>query len=332
LQGDRLTEADASAFNTADPLRLWIIQVGASLDLHSTPWDTKGYRPPGVIIMMAQLLSLGLTRIRQPKVIAEVLGGILLGMMFRPSCYICAHSSAASGPTAFGRIPGFTEHVFPSESLPYLSLVANIGLCLFLFLVGLEINTSIVKRNARLSIVVSLAGITLPFALGSALSVPLYHHFVDPSVHFIYFMLFIGVAYSITAFPILCRILTELNLLDTTVGIVVLSAGVGNDVVGWSLLALNVALVNAGSALTALWILFVCIAFAIFLLWPVKRAMLWLARKTGSVENGPTMSYMTVVILLLWGAAFFIDTIGVSAIFGQSLCAYMLLRKLRSGI
>ena len=161
---------------------------------------------------------------------------------------------------------------------------------------------------------------------------PLYHHFVDPSVHFTYFMLFTGVAYSITAFPVLCRILTELNLLDTTVGIVVLSAGVGNDVVGWSLLALSVALVNAGSGLTALWILFVCIAFAIFLLWPVKRVMLWLARKTGSVENGPTMSYMTVVILLLWGAAFFTDIVGVNAIFGQSLWAYMLLRKLRSDI
>ena len=140
-------------------------------------------------------------------------------------------------------------------------------------------------------------------------------------------MLFTGVAYSITAFPVLCRILTELNLLDTTVGIVVLSAGVGNDVVGWSLLALNVALVNAGSGLTALSVLFVSIAFAIFLLWPVKRVMLWLARKTGSTENGPTMSYMTVVILLLWGAAFVTDIIGVNAIFGRSLWAYSYCRN-----
>ncbi|KAL4073309.1 Sodium/hydrogen exchanger family-domain-containing protein [Scleroderma yunnanense] len=289
-QGGLLTGEDPSAFNTSDPLRLWIIQVG-------------------VIIMMAQLLSLGLSRIRQPKVIAEVLGGILLG------------------PTAFGRIPGFTEHVFPSDSLPYLSLVANIGLCLFLFLVGLEIDASVVKRNARLSITIALAGIALPFGLGSALSVPLYHHFIDPSVHFTYFMLFTGVAYSITAFPVLCRILTELKLLDTTVGIVVLSAGVGNDVVGWTLLALSVALVNAGSGLTALWILLVCIAFAIFLLWPVKRVMLWLARKTGSVENGPTMSYMTVVILLLWGSAFFTDIVGVNAIFGAFLVGIVVPRE-----
>ncbi|KAI6098205.1 Sodium/hydrogen exchanger family-domain-containing protein [Pisolithus sp. B1] len=281
-EGGLLTGEDPSAYNSSDPLRLWIIQVG-------------------VIIMMAQLLSLGLRRIRQPKVIAEVLGGILLG------------------PTAFGAIPGFTQHIFPSDSLPYLTLVADIGLCLFLFLVGLEIDASIVKRNARLSIVVSLAGIALPFGLGSALSLPLYHHFIGPSVQFTYFMLFTGVAYSITAFPVLCRILTELELLDTTVGIVVLSAGVGNDVVGWTLLALSVALVNAGSGLTALWTLLICVAFAIFLLWPVKRVLLWLARKTGSVENGPTMFYMTVVILLLWGSAFFTDIVGVNAIFGAFL-------------
>lgn len=275
--------------------------------------------------MMAQLLSLGLARIRQPKVIAEVLGGILLGTIFIIP-FDPRSRFLVQGPTAFGRIPGFTEHVFPSESLPYLSLVANIGLCLFLFLVGLEIDTSVIKRNVRLSIIVSLAGIALPFGLGSALSVPLYHRFIDPSVHLTYFMLFTGVAYSITAFPVLCRILTELKLLDTTVGIVVLSAGVGNDVVGWCLLALSVALVNAGSGLTALWILFVCVAFAIFLLWPVKRVMLWLARKTGSVENGPTMSYMTVMILVLWGSAFFTDIIGVNAIFGQFLRSWQLLR------
>lgn len=216
-----------------------------------------------------------------------------------------------------GRIPGFTEHIFPPNSLPYLSLVANIGLCLFLFLVGLEIDASVIKRNARLSVIISLAGIALPFGLGSALSVPLYHHFIDPSVHFTYFMLFTGVAYSITAFPVLCRILTELKLLDTTVGIIVLSAGVGNDVVGWVLLALSVALVNAGSGLTALWILLICIVFSIFLLWPVKNGMRWLARKTGSIENGPTMFYMTIVILVLWSSAFFTDTVGVNAIFGQ---------------
>ncbi|KAH9891803.1 Sodium/hydrogen exchanger family-domain-containing protein [Cubamyces lactineus] len=289
-QGGLLSGQDPTSVNTNDPLRLWIVQVG-------------------VIVLTTQLLSLVLRKIRQPKVIAEVIGGILLG------------------PTAFGRIPGFTKHIFPEDSRPFLSLVANIGLCLFLFLVGLEIDAAVIKRNARLSVTVAMAGMCLPFGLGAALAVPLYHTFIDQSVKFTNFMLFTGVAYSITAFPVLCRILTELKLLDTTVGIVVLSAGVGNDIIGWTLLALSVALVNAGSGLTALWILLICVAWTLFLLFVVKRILHWLARRTGSTRDGPTMFFMTVVILLLFGSAFFTDIIGVHAIFGAFLAGIIVPRE-----
>ncbi|KAJ7759200.1 Sodium/hydrogen exchanger family-domain-containing protein [Mycena metata] len=289
-QGGLLTGKNPTAFNTADPLRLWIIQVG-------------------IIVATASLLSLILRKIHQPKVIAEVLGGIILG------------------PTAFGSIPGFTEHIFPPQSLPYLSLVANIGLVLFLFLVGLEIDGSIIKRNARLSASVAFAGMILPFGFGAALAVPLYHHFIDQSVKFTYFMLFTGVAYSITAFPVLCRILTELKLLDTTVGIVVLSAGVANDIIGWTLLALSVALVNAGSGLTALYILLVCVGWTLLLMFPGRMALLWLARKTGSIENGPTIFFMTVTILMVFGSAFFTDVIGVHAIFGAFVAGIIVPRE-----
>lgn len=139
--------------------------------------------------MTTQLLSLPLRKIRQPRVIAEVLGGIVLS------------------PSALGRIPGFTETVFPSASLPYLALVANIGLVLFMFLIGLEIEGSVIKRTARLSASIALSGMVIPFALGSALSLPLYKEFIDPSTKFTHFLLFVGVAFSITAFPVLCRIL-----------------------------------------------------------------------------------------------------------------------------
>ncbi|KAI5991153.1 Sodium/hydrogen exchanger family-domain-containing protein [Pisolithus albus] len=289
-QGGLLNGEDPTAYNTSDPLRIWIVQVG-------------------IIIMMTQLLSLGLRKIKQPRVISEILGGILLG------------------PTAFGRIPGFTNHIFPAASLPYLTLVANIGLCLFLFIIGLEIDASIIRRNARLSVVVSLAGILLPFGIGAAISHPLYKQFIDPSVHYPYFMLFVGVTYAITAFPVLCRILTELQLLDTTVGLIVLSAGVANDVIAWTLLALSVSLVNATSGLTALWTFLVCVAFALLLLFPVKRVMLWLARKTGSTVNGPTMFYMTVVMLLVWASSFFTDIVGVNAIFGAFLVGVIIPRE-----
>ncbi|KAF7308876.1 Na-H-Exchanger domain-containing protein [Mycena kentingensis (nom. inval.)] len=305
-QGGLLSGKNPSNFNSADPLRLFIIQLG-------------------IIVATASLLSLVLRKIHQPKVISEVLGGIILG------------------PTAFGSIPHFTQRIFPTESLPYLSLVANIGLVLFLFLVGLEIDAAVIKRNARMSASVALFGMVVPFGLGAALARPLYDKFVDPSVKFTHFMLFTGVAYSITAFPVLCRILTELKLLDTTVGIVVLSAGVGNDIIGWTLLALSVALVNAGSGLTALWILLICVGWTLFLLFPVKIALLWLARKTGSIENGPTMQvktrshlsmclcysrfFMTVTILLVFGSAFFTDIIGVHAIFGAFIMGIVVPRE-----
>ncbi|TDL22140.1 hypothetical protein BD410DRAFT_770653 [Rickenella mellea] len=289
-QGGLLSGKDPTAVNTADPLRLWIIQLG-------------------IIMMTAQALALGLKKIRQPKVIAEVLGGILLG------------------PTAFGRIPGFTEHIFPKDSLPFLSLTANMGLVLFLFIVGLEIETDVIKRNARYSLSIALGGMILPFALGSALAVPLYNEFVDKSTPFTHFMLFTGVAFSITAFPVLCRILTELKLIDTKVGIVVLSAGVGNDIVGWTLLALSVALVNASNSLSALYILLTAVGWTLFLLFPVKKIFLWLARRTGSIESGPTMFFMTMTILMTFASAFFTDVIGVHAIFGGFLAGLVVPRE-----
>ncbi|KAF8626886.1 hypothetical protein AX15_004646 [Amanita polypyramis BW_CC] len=289
-QGGLLTGKDPSQYNPADPLRVWIIQIG-------------------LIITMTSLLSLLLKRLKQPKVISEIVGGIILG------------------PTAFGRIPGFTEHIFPAQAQPYLSLTANIGLCLFLFIVGLEIDAGVIKRNWRLSTSIALAGMLLPFALGVGISHPIYQHFIDPSIKWSYFMLFAGVAFSITAFPVLCRILTELKLLDTTVGIVVLSAGVGNDIVGWILLALSVALVNAGSGLTALYILLICVGWVFLLLFPIKWILKWLAVWTGSIENGPTLFYMTAVLLFMFGSAFFTDVIGVHAIFGAFLAGIIVPRE-----
>jgi Kef-type K+ transport system membrane component KefB len=124
--------------------------------------------------------------------------------------------------------------------------------------------------------------------------------------------LFVAVAVGITAFPVLCRILTETRLLDTTVGVVALSAGIGNDVTGWVLLALTVALVNASSGLVALYVLLTGFGFTVFLLLPGKWAFRWLARRTGCLEKGePTAFMMTVTLVLVLMSAFFTDIIGI---------------------
>ncbi|RSH86649.1 K(+)/H(+) antiporter [Apiotrichum porosum] len=275
-----LSGADPSEFDPSNPITLFIIQLF-------------------IIICFTQGLGWCLKFMNQPKVIAEVIGGIILG------------------PTVLGRIPNFTDSIFPSESIPYLDLVATIGLILFLFVVGLEVDVSTAKRNGRNSALISFAGMALPFALGSAVAVPVYHNFVETeTVTFGHFLLFICVSMSITAFPVLCRILTATKLLDTKVGIIVLSAGVGNDVVGWVLLALTLALTGAKSGVTAVYILLCAVAWSILLLWPIRKAFLWLCRRTGSLEHGPTPGVMTIMLLIVFGSAFVTGIIGVHPIFG----------------
>jgi Kef-type K+ transport system membrane component KefB len=246
-----------------------------------------------VIIVFTQGLGWVFSFIKQPKVIAEVIGGIILG------------------PTVMGRVPNFTQTIFPKPSLPYLNLIATIGLILFLFLVGLEVDPGIMRRYGKNAILVSAAGMILPFGLGTAVAVPVYHNFVDQSkTTFGHFLLFVGVAMSITAFPVLCRILTSCKLLDTKVGVIVLAAGVGNDVVGWVLLALTLALVNAEAGQTAVYILLCAVGWTLILLFPIKRGFLWLAKRTGSIDHGPTPGMMIITLLLVFVSAFITGIIG----------------------
>src|SRR5690606_10259084 len=116
--------------------------------------------------------------------------------------------------------------------------------------------------------------------------------------------------------PVLARILTELKLLRTTVGTIVLSAGVGNDVVGWVLLALTVTLVNAGNGITALYVLLVAVGWVLFLIYAVRPVFLWILKKDGSFERGPSQQMVALTLLMVLASAFFTDIIGVHAIFG----------------
>ncbi|TFK29022.1 cation/H+ exchanger [Coprinopsis marcescibilis] len=287
-EGGVITGDIPTHFNAANPFRLWVIQLV-------------------IIIAFTQLLALPLSRLRQPRVIAEVISGVILG------------------PTVMGRIPGFLDTIFPEPSMPLLNLTATIGLILFLFLVGLEIDTRLLKRNVKASFTVSLAGLIIPLGLGAALGVGLYREFMNDSVNMGHFLLFCAVAIGITAFPVLCRILSELKLIDTQVGVIVLSAGIGNDVIGWVLLALTVALVNASAGLSALYILLATLGYTIFLLYPVRLGFVWLARRTGSLEQGsPTTFMMTVTLLIVFISAFFTDIIGVHAIFGGFLAGLII--------
>ncbi|KAI1944114.1 hypothetical protein LOZ66_000704 [Ophidiomyces ophidiicola] len=285
-QGGIFDHANPSHYDPKNPLTLFIIQAS-------------------IIVIFCRLLHFPLSKIRQPRVISEVIGGILLG------------------PSVMGRIPGFRQAIFPDESLPNLNLVANLGLVLFLFMIGVETNIKTLRNNWKVAVSVSAAGMILPFALGCGIAYGLYHHFRDDPglapIGFGTYMLFIGIAMAITAFPVLCRILTELELLHTNVGVIVLSAGVGNDVIGWILLALCVALVNASTGLTALWVLLTCVGFTLFLIYAVRPVFHWFLRRTGSLHDGPSQSVVALTLLLALASAFFTQVIGVHAIFGGFL-------------
>lgn len=285
-QGGILEGSNPTVYDSKNPIFLFIIQAG-------------------IIIIFCRLLHYPLSKLRQPRVIAEVIGGIILG------------------PSVMMRIPGFQQAIFPTASMPGLSLVANLGLILFLFVVGLEVNMRMFVANWKVALSVGLAGMILPFGLGCAIAWGLFHHFHQQDglvpISFGVYMLFIGTALSITAFPVLCRILSELKLLGSPVGVTVLAAGVGNDVTGWILLALCVALVNNGSGVTALYVLLACIAWILFLVYAVRPGFIYLLKRSGSLQNGPTQGIMTLTLLMVLTSAWFTGIIGVHPIFGAFL-------------
>ncbi|KAH6620076.1 Sodium/hydrogen exchanger family-domain-containing protein [Boeremia exigua] len=282
-QGGILEGVNPVHFDKSHPIILFIIQAS-------------------IIIIFCRVLGWPLSKLRQPRVISEIIGGILLG------------------PSVFGRIPGFTEAIFPTESMTNLNLVANLGLTLFLFIIGLEVDLRFLLSNWKVALNVGVISMAIPFGMGCAIAVGLYNEFKDEpgmvDIDFSIFMLFIGVAMAITAFPVLCRILTELKLLMTPVGVIVLSAGVGNDVVGWILLALCVALVNAGSGLTALWVLLTCAGFMLFLCYAVRPVFIWFLRRSGALQDGPSQGIISLTLIIALGSAFFTGIIGVHPIFG----------------
>uniref|UniRef100_A0A914PII9 Cation/H+ exchanger domain-containing protein n=1 Tax=Panagrolaimus davidi TaxID=227884 RepID=A0A914PII9_9BILA len=192
----------------------------------------------------------------QPRVIAEIIGGICLG------------------PSILGQIPGFTQTIFPKHSLGNLSLVASFGLVLYMFLMGLELDTGILLKGVKRVSIISLAGIILPGLLGSAVSYGMYEYLMEPErqqlTPFPSFLLFTFVAMAITAFPVLARILTEKKLLGTTVGLMTISAAAIDDICAWTLLALSISVINAGDPFTAAYVLLSITVFAAFLLIPVR--------------------------------------------------------------
>ncbi|KAJ3350852.1 K(+)/H(+) antiporter [Entophlyctis luteolus] len=241
-----------------------------------------------IVIGTARILAIGLRYLHQPQVIAEVLSGIVLG------------------GSALSRIPAFKAGIFPDSSLPGFSLI------------GLEMDPVNLTKTLGKAVPIAFAGIVLPFAVGVAVSKTLYENYADQNVAFSSFVIFTGVAMSITAFPVLARILAERKLLHTRVGAATLSAGAMNDVVAWIFLVLVIALINQANYATAAYVFLTVAAYAIFLWVVVRRLLLRLVvYSVGREHVGQWLLFAVFVLVLFSG--WFTEIIGVQAIFGSFL-------------
>ncbi|GAB4857468.1 Cation/H(+) antiporter 18, variant 2 [Ancistrocladus abbreviatus] len=258
-----------------------------------------------LIVAFTRLLAFVMRPLRQPRVIAEVIGGILLG------------------PSALGRDKSYLEAIFPSKSFTVLDTLANLGLIFFLFLAGLEIDLKSLRQTGGKALGIAIAGISLPFALGIGSSFVL-RETICKGVNALSCLVFMGVAMSITAFPVLARILAELKLLTTDVGRMAMSAAAVNDVVAWILLALAIALSGSGhSPLVTLWVLMCGCCFvicAIVIVGPVFKWMTQRCHEGAPVDETCICATLAVVL----AAGFITDFIGIHAMFGAFVVGVLL--------
>ena len=218
------------------------------------------------------------------------------------------------GPSALGRNEEFLNKIFPKRGMTVLDTLANIGLLYFLFLVGLELDIRAIRRTGKKALVIAAAGISFPFVLGIGTSIVL-RSTINKGVGQRAFLVFMGVALSITAFPVLARILAELKLLTTDVGRIAMSAAAVNDVVAWVLLALAIALTGSNnSPLVSVWVLLCGVAFILFAIFVLKPILALMARR--SPEGEPVKElYICITLSLVLAASFVTDTIGIHALF-----------------
>lgn len=219
------------------------------------------------------------------------------------------------GPSALGRSTTYLHAVFPARSLTVLDTLANVGLIFFLFLAGLELDPKSLRETGKQALGIAAAGICLPFVLGIGTSY-VFHETIAKGVDSLPFLVFMGVALSITAFPVLARILAELKLLTTRVGKIAMSAAAVNDVAAWILLALAIALSGKSqSSLVPVWVFLCGFGFVICSIIIVPPVFRWMAKRCREGEPVEEI-YICATLVIILAAGFATDSIGIHAMFG----------------
>jgi len=255
-----------------------------------------------VILAVCRLTGTLFRRFHQPRVVGEMFAGILLG------------------PSVLGWIsPQASAYLFPPSSLGFLNALSQVGVVIFMFLVGLGIDPKKLKHQSHAAVLVSHVSITAPFVLASLLALYLYPRLSDASVSFTNFALFMGAAMSVTAFPVLARILTERDMMKSSLGNIAIACAAVDDVTGWCILAYIVVLIRSAHQATSIWVtLGGIVLFAAVMIYGVRFLLRGLERtfhKYGEISE----NRMAFLLLLALASALCTERLGIHLLFGSFL-------------
>ncbi len=290
--------------------------VGLHLEAPSPPADAVPFTGAGqgqgvevllhvllaltAIIVAARALGALFRKIHQPPVMGEVIAGLLLG------------------PSALGRLwPEAQAFLLPPAIAPSLGVIAQVGVLLYMFLVGLELNPAMLRGRAHAALAVSHASIVVPFVLGAGLALYTYPRYATSDVPFTVFALFSGVAMSVTAFPVLARILSDRGLTRTPIGSVALACAATDDVTAWCLLAFVVGVAQArlGGAVITLGLAAAYVAGMILVVRPLVTRLVERQQHSEEISRG----VLAVLLIALLLSALITEAIGIHALFGAFL-------------
>ncbi len=258
-----------------------------------------------VILIVVQIFGYLSGRIGQQWVIGEVLAGLALG------------------PSLLGALfPGFKTFLFPASAMPTLQTLGEIGLVLYMFSLGTRLDTHLMMRQSRSALVVSLSGTLLPLVSGALLAYFLYPSLAGPKATLVSFMLLVGTAMAITAFPVLARLLAEKNMLGTKVGTLALTCAAIGDALAWCLLALVIAIIHAKGLTSAVLTIGLTLLF-IGLMFAVVRPLL--AYVDQRIPSKQVLIALCLILLLL--SAYITNAIGIHPVFGAFLMGIIMPRK-----
>ncbi|GAB2226141.1 hypothetical protein Droror1_Dr00021934 [Drosera rotundifolia] len=254
-----------------------------------------------LVVALTRLFTCILKPLRQPKVVAEILAGIVLG------------------PSVMGRYKPFSNEVFPTRGVLILETMANIGLLYFLFLVGVEMDLAVIRRTGKKAVSIAIGGMILPFLIGcsySSIKLSVSEYPNPKATPQGVLVLFLGISLALTAFPVLARILAENKLLNTELGRVAMSSALVNDICAWILLAVTIAIAETNiESYSSIWVILSGVTFVATCVFVIRPLIKWMIQRTPEGENFSNF-YICLLLTGVMVFGFITDAIGTHSVFG----------------